>query len=244
MRKATAGDAVSIPIRDSEAASFPDSRFALKLLANSFFMDKTSKRKLDRTSARKVVRIAAGKKCIVLGVTGSIAAYKSADLTSLLVKQGHEVFVVMTQDATEFIAPLTLQTLSKNPVMTSFYDEKENWRPGHVDLADRANLLLIAPATAHIIAELAHGLAGHPLAAIALATRAPILIAPAMNGKMWQHHATQGNVEKLKACGVEFIGPEEGMLACGYEGLGRLWKVNDIAFRAEFLLSRHDKLIA
>jgi len=207
-------------------------------------MDKTSKRKLDRTSARKVVRIAAGKKCIVLGVTGSIAAYKSADLTSLLVKQGHEVFVVMTQDATEFIAPLTLQTLSKNPVMTSFYDEKENWRPGHVDLADRANLLLIAPATAHIIAELAHGLAGHPLAAIALATRAPILIAPAMNGKMWSHAATQENVEKLKSRGVEFIGPEEGMLACGYEGVGRLWKVDEIAFRAEFVLARQDNLIA
>jgi phosphopantothenoylcysteine synthetase/decarboxylase len=183
-------------------------------------------------------------KCVVLGVTGSIAAYKSAELASLLVKQGHEVFVVMTQDATEFISPLTLQTLSKNPVMTCFYDEKENWRPGHIALADRANLLLVAPATAHIIAELAHGLAGHPLAAIALATRAPILIAPAMNGKMWQHHATQENVEKLKARGIEFIGPEEGMLACGYEGLGRLWKVNDIAFRAEFLLSRHDKLIA
>ena len=207
-------------------------------------MEKNSKRRLDKASARKVVRIAAGKKCIVLGVTGSIAAYKSAELTSLLVKQGHEVFVVMTQDATEFIAPLTLQTLSKNPVMTSFYDEKENWRPGHIDLADRANLLLIAPATAHIIAELAHGLAGHPLAAMALATRAAILIAPAMNGKMWQHHATQENVEKLKARGVEFIGPEEGMLACGYEGLGRLWNVNDIAFRAEFLLSRHDTLIA
>jgi phosphopantothenoylcysteine decarboxylase len=207
-------------------------------------MDKTSRRKLDRSSARKVVRIAAGKKNIVLGVTGSIAAYKSAELVSLLVKQGHDVFVVMTQDATEFISPLTLQTLSKNPVTSSFYDEKENWRPGHIDLADRVNLLLIAPATAHIIAELAHGLAGHPLAAIALATRAPILIAPAMNGKMWQHHATQENVEKLKARGVEFIGPEEGMLACGYEGLGRLWKVNDIAFRAEFLLTRHDKLIA
>ena len=207
-------------------------------------MDKTSRRKLDRASARKVVRIAAGKKNIVLGITGSIAAYKSAELASVLVKQGHEVFVVMTQDAAEFISPLTLQTLSKNPVTTSFYDEKENWRPGHIDLADRANLLLIAPATAHIIAELAHGLAGHPLAAIALATRAPILIAPAMNGKMWQHHATQDNVEKLKARGVEFIGPEEGMLACGYQGLGRLWKVNDIAFRAEFLLSRHDKLIA
>ena len=99
----------------------------------------------------------------VLGVTGSIAAYKSAELASLLVKQGHEVFVVMTQDATEFITPLTLQTLSKNPVMTSFYDEKENWRPGHIQLADRAALLLIAPATANVIAELAHGLAGHPL---------------------------------------------------------------------------------
>ena len=207
-------------------------------------MEKNSKRRLEKTSARKVVRIAAGKKCVVLGITGSIAAYKSAELASLLVKQGHEVFAVMTQDATEFISPLTLQTLSKNPVTTSFYDEKENWRPGHIDLADRANLLLIAPATAHIIAELALGLAGHPLAAIALATRAPTLIAPAMNGKMWQHHATQENVEKLKARGADFIGPEEGMLACGYEGLGRLWKVNDIAFRAEFLLARHDKLIA
>jgi phosphopantothenoylcysteine synthetase/decarboxylase len=207
-------------------------------------MDGELKRRRDKASVRKVVRIPAGKKSVVLGVTGSIAAYKSAELASLLVKQGHEVFVVMTRDATEFMSPLTLQTLSKNPVMTSFYDEKENWRPGHIDLADRAHLLLVAPATAHIIAELAQGLAGHPLAAIALATRAPILIAPAMNGKMWQHHATQENVEKLKARGVEFIGPEEGMLACGYEGLGRLWKVNDIAFRAEFLLRRHDKLIA
>jgi len=180
----------------------------------------------------------------VLGVTGSIAAYKSPELASLLVKQGHEVFVVMTHDAAEFISPLTLQTLSKNPVMTSFFDEKESWRPGHIELADRANLLLIAPATAHILAELACGLAGHPLAAIALATRAPILIAPAMNGKMWAHPATQESVEKLKARGTEFIGPEEGMLACGYEGLGRLWKVNEIAFRAEFLLTRHDKLIA
>jgi phosphopantothenoylcysteine decarboxylase len=207
-------------------------------------MEKNSKRRLEKSSARKVVRIPGGKKSVVLGVTGSIAAYKAAELTSLLAKQGHEVFVVMTQDAAEFISPLTLQTLSKNPVTATFYDEKENWRPGHIDLADRANLLLVAPATAHIIAELAHGLAGHPLAAIALATRAPILIAPAMNGKMWQHHATQENVEKLKARGVEFIGPEEGMLACGYEGLGRLWKVNDIAFRAEFLLRRHDKLIA
>jgi phosphopantothenoylcysteine decarboxylase len=207
-------------------------------------MEKSSRRKLEKSNPRKVVNIPAGRKSVVLGVTGSIAAYKSAELASLLVKQGHEVFAVMTHDAAEFISPLTLQTLSKNPVITSFFDEKESWRPGHIELADRANLLLIAPATAHILAELACGLAGHPLAAIALATRAPILIAPAMNGKMWAHPATQESVEKLKARGAEFIGPEEGMLACGYEGFGRLWKVNEIAFRAEFLLTRHDKLIA
>lgn len=207
-------------------------------------MQRNSKGKSERTNPRKVVRIERGAKTVVLGVTGSIAAYKSAELASLLVKQGHQVFVVMTNDATEFIAPLTLQTLSKNPVTTSFFDEKENWRPGHIELADQASLVLIAPATANIIAELAHGLASHPLAAIALATRAPILVAPAMNGKMWEHPATKQNVETLKSRGVEFIGPEEGMLACGYEGLGRLWKVNDIAFRAEFLLARQDNLIA
>lgn len=207
-------------------------------------MKKNFKRGNGKPGGRNIVRIRPGAKSIVLGVTGSIAAYKSAELASLFVKQGHELFVVMTQDATEFIAPLTLQTLSKNPVMTSFYDEKENWRPGHIQLADRANLLVIAPATAHFIAELAHGLAGHPLAAIALATRAQILVAPAMNGKMWENPATKENVETLKERGVEFIGPEEGMLACGYEGLGRLWRVDDIAFRAQFLLDRQDNLIA
>ncbi len=184
------------------------------------------------------------KRSIILGVTGSIAAYKAAELASLIVKQGHDVFVVMTKDATEFITPLTLQTLSKNPVTASFYDEKQSWHPGHIALADRADLLLIAPATAHIIAELAHGLAGHPLAAIALATRAPILLAPAMNGKMWEHPATKENVATLGGRGVEFIGPEAGMLACGYEGIGRLWKVDEIAFRAEFLLGSQENLIA
>src|SRR5689334_13101974 len=207
-------------------------------------MKKNSNRQPERSASRKVVRIRGGGRTVVLGVTGSIAAYKSAELASLLVKQGHQVFPVMTHDAAEFITPLTLQTLSKNPVTTSFFDEKENWRPGHIELADRANLLLVAPATANIIAELAHGLANHPLAAIALATRAPILVAPAMNGKMWEHAATQENVDKLRSRSVEFIGPEEGMLACGYEGVGRLWKVEDIAFRAEFLLARFDKLIA
>src|SRR3954469_22836417 len=121
-------------------------------------MEKSARRKSEKT-ARKVLPLRSGSRTIVLGVTGSIAAYKSAELASLLVKQGHDVFVVMTHDATEFITPLTLQTLSKNPVTTSFFDEKESWRPGHIELADRANLLLVAPATANIIAELAYGLA-------------------------------------------------------------------------------------
>lgn len=207
-------------------------------------MQRSAKRKIEKPATQKLVSLAPAAKTIVLGVTGSIAAYKSAELASLLVKQGHNVFVVMTQEATEFITPLTLQTLSKNPVTTSFFEEKENWRPGHIELADRANLLLIAPATAHVMAELAHGLANHPLTAIALATRAPVLLAPAMNGKMWEHPATRANRQQLKARGVEFIGPEDGMLACGYEGAGRLWKVEDIAFRAEFLLARQDNLIA
>ncbi len=169
---------------------------------------------------------------IVLGVTGSIAAYKAADIASRLVKGGAEVHVVMTAHAVDFITPLTLQTLSRNPVVTGARDAQQGWKPGHIDLADRANLLLIAPATANVIAELAHGLAGHPLAEIALATLAPVLIAPAMNGKMWQHAATQANVATLKSRGVEFVGPDPGLLACGYEGLGRLAEVDAIVARA------------
>ena len=169
---------------------------------------------------------------IVLGVTGSIAAYKAAELASLLVKGGAEVHVVMTRHACDFITPLTMQTLSRNPVVTGAADAQKDWKPGHIDLADRAALLLVAPATANVIAELAHGLAGHPLTEIALATRAPLLIAPAMNGKMWEHPATQANVALLKSRGGEFIGPEAGTLACGYEGLGRLASVAEIASRA------------
>lgn len=173
---------------------------------------------------------------IIVGVTGSIAAYKAADLVSKLGKRGFEVHVVMTHGAQQFITPLTLQTLSKNPVVTSVFESGE-WKPTHIALADRAALLLVAPATANILAELAHGLAGNPLCEIALATLAPVLVAPAMNGKMWQHAATQHNVALLKSRGVEFIGPEEGMLACGYEGLGRLWSVDDIVERAAQIIA-------
>ena len=171
---------------------------------------------------------------IVLGVTGSIAAYKATDLTSLLTKQDADVHVIMTRDALRFITELPFKTLSRHPVVTDLYDEEEGWKPTHIRLADEADLLLIAPATANIIAKLAHGIADDALSCIALALnpRARILIAPAMNGKMWLHAATQENAAKLKTRGVEFIGPEEGLLSCGYEGLGRLWPVDKVATRA------------
>lgn len=171
---------------------------------------------------------------IVLGVTGSIAAHKAADLASRLTQQKCNVRVVMTADAQRFITPLPFKTLSRNPVMTDLYDEEEGWKPAHIELADAADLLLIAPATANVLAKLAHGLADDALTCIALALnpRAKVLIAPAMNGKMWLHPATQQNVAQLKRRGVKFIGPEAGMLACGYEGLGRLWPVEAIVERA------------
>ncbi|HKS36071.1 MAG TPA: flavoprotein [Verrucomicrobiae bacterium] len=177
---------------------------------------------------------------IVLGVTGSIAAYKAADLTSRLAKQDCSVSVVMTADAQRFITPLSFKTLSRNPVVTDLYDEEEGWKPTHIRLADEADLLLIAPATANILAKLAHGVADDALTCIALALNpgSKVLVAPAMNGKMWLHPATQQNVVTLKARGVEFIGPEEGMLSCGYEGLGRLWDAEKITACALELLSR------
>ena len=173
-------------------------------------------------------------KNIVLGVTGSIAAYKAAELTSQLTKQGCDVYVVMTADALKFITPLAFKTLSRHPVITDLYDEEEGWKPTHIKLADEADLLLIAPATANSIAKLALGLANDALSCIALALqpRARLLIAPAMNGKMWLHPATQQNVATLKSRGADFIGPEEGLLSCGYEGLGRLWPVDRVAERA------------
>jgi phosphopantothenoylcysteine synthetase/decarboxylase len=173
-------------------------------------------------------------KNIILGVTGSIAAYKAADLTSLLARQGVTVRVVLTNDAQKFITPLPFKTLSRNPVITDLYDEEEGWKPTHIRLADEADLLLIAPATANVLAKLAHGIADDALTCIALALnpKAKILIAPAMNGKMWLHPATQQNAATLKSRGAEFIGPEEGLLSCGYEGLGRLWPVEKVAERA------------
>ena len=182
----------------------------------------------------------AAKRTILLGVTGSIAAYKSADMASKLTKLGHEVYCVMTKDATQFITPLTLQTLSQHPVTVDLFEPGEGgWRPNHIHVADTADLLVVAPATANVIAKFAHGLADDALSTIALALRPEtrVLIAPAMNGKMWLHPATQANVKTLHARGVEFIGPEKGLLACGYEGIGRLWDVDQIIARIQKLLA-------
>jgi phosphopantothenoylcysteine decarboxylase len=173
-------------------------------------------------------------KNIVLGVTGSIAAHKAIDLASLLTKAGAQVNVTMTADAQRFVTPLPFKTLTRKPVVTDLYDEEEGWKPSHIRLADEANLLLIAPATANILAKMAHGISDDALSCIALALnpKADILVAPAMNGKMWLHPATQANVKTLKERGVQFIGPDEGMLSCGYEGIGRLYPVEQICTQA------------
>jgi phosphopantothenoylcysteine decarboxylase len=178
------------------------------------------------------------RKTVILGVTGSIAAHKAADLASLLTKQNADVRVVLTADAQRFITAVPFKPLSRNPVVTDLYEEIDGWQPVHIRLADDADLLLVAPATANFIAKLALGLADDALSCVALALNpnAKILIAPAMNGKMWLHPATQTNVETLRKRGVEFIGPETGMLACGYEGIGRLWEIEKICSRALELL--------
>jgi len=177
---------------------------------------------------------------IVLGITGSIAAYKAADLASQLVKRGHRVDVVMTRTAAEFITPLTLQTLTRRPVLVSLEDEKQAWKPGHIELADGADLLLVAPATADALGHFANGLAPDSLSSVylALPRATPVLLAPAMNGKMWDHPATRRNVATLRADGCQFVEPAEGDLACGYQGIGRLAAVEDILAAVDGLARR------
>ena len=159
---------------------------------------------------------------IVLGVTGGIAAYKSAEIVSRLRHLGAEVHVIMTRNATEFVTPLTFQTLSANQVVTDTFEAPEYWNVEHVALAKMAEVFVIAPATANILAKMANGIADDMLSTTVLATKAPILIAPAMNTGMWTAEATKQNVKVLKERGVRMIGPDSGMLACGDEGAGRM----------------------
>ncbi|MDO8826418.1 bifunctional phosphopantothenoylcysteine decarboxylase/phosphopantothenate--cysteine ligase CoaBC [Methylophaga sp.] len=164
-------------------------------------------------------------KRILLGITGSIAAYKAADLVRRLKEHGAEVRVMMSRGATQFITPLTMQTVSGNPVSLNFFDADEEAAMGHIKLARWADWILIAPATADCLAKLAHGLADDLLSTVCLASEAPLMVAPAMNNKMWSHIATQQNCQLLKQRGVEFIGPESGDQACGEHGEGRLMAV-------------------
>ncbi|MCP1132844.1 bifunctional phosphopantothenoylcysteine decarboxylase/phosphopantothenate--cysteine ligase CoaBC [Paenibacillus polysaccharolyticus] len=162
-----------------------------------------------------------GKK-IVLGVTGGIAAYKAATLCSKLVQKGADVHVIMTASATQFITELTLQTLTRNAVYTDTFDEREPAVVSHINLADMADLVLVAPATANVIAKMAHGMADDMLTTTLLATTAPVMIAPAMNVHMYDHPAVQHNMNLLAERGTLMIEPGEGLLACGYVGKGRL----------------------
>ena len=181
---------------------------------------------------------------IILGVTGGIAIHKSLDLVSQLVKSGASVHVVMTENATRLIQPLQFQVISRNPVLLDLFDTGTDWKPPHIDLADRADLLMIVPATANIIGKLANGIADDPLSTVAVSVHCPILLAPAMNGHMWQNPFVQQNIETLKTHGFHFIEPASGELACGYEGVGRLNTVGTILEGVSGILKRRDSEIA
>ena len=175
---------------------------------------------------------------IVLGVTGGIAAYKSAEIVSRLRKLGASVHVIMTRNATEFVAPLTFQTLSKNPVVTDTFTPPVSWEVEHIALAQRAEVFVIAPATANMLAKMACGIADDMLSTTVLATKAPILVAPAMNTGMWTAEATRKNVETLRERGIHFVGPDSGMLACGDSGAGRMSEPAEIVEAVAGLLAR------
>jgi phosphopantothenoylcysteine decarboxylase/phosphopantothenate--cysteine ligase len=177
---------------------------------------------------------------IVLGVSGGIACYKSVELVRLLVQQGLGVQVIMTRGATEFVTPLTFQTLSGNPVATETFSLTQESDIGHIHLADASDLLAIAPATANMIGKIANGIADDLLTTVIMATRSPVLIAPAMNIHMFQNPILQENLRKLRRVGYHVLEPAEGFLACGYEGKGRLPDPETIAEEIHRLLKKKD----
>lgn len=180
--------------------------------------------------------MSAAPKTVIVGVTGSIAAYKACEIVSRLKKCGCAVHVVMTKEALEFITPLTLQTLSQNRVVTGMFELPEKWDVVHTSLADKADLVLIAPATANVIGKLAGGVCDDILTCVVFATDAPVLIAPAMNEKMYRHPVTKENIAKLTGIGYHFIGPVKGRLACGHEDMGHIADTDDIVRQAQRLL--------
>jgi phosphopantothenoylcysteine decarboxylase/phosphopantothenate--cysteine ligase len=173
---------------------------------------------------------------VLLAVSGGIAAYKVPELVRVLDRFGYAVRCALTEAATRFVSPLVLQTLTREPVRTDLLDPGEEGQIGHIDLADQADAVLVAPATAHLLARMAAGLADDLVSTLLLATRAPVLVAPAMNVNMWEHPATRANVATLSARGVRFVGPDAGALACGWEGAGRMAEPEAIGAALERLL--------
>ena len=181
-------------------------------------------------------------KHIVLGITGSIAAYKAPDLASKLTQAGAAVDVAMTESATRFVAPITFQSVTGRRTFHDMWDEASEIAELHVVLARRADLMVIAPATATMLARMAHGLAEDLVSLTALATQATVLVAPAMDPHMWEHAATQANVDTLRSRGVSFVGPEEGRLASGQLGMGRMSEVPLLLGAVRTALGRGGKL--
>jgi len=173
---------------------------------------------------------------ILLAISGGIAAYKAPELVRALKRAGHEVRCALTPEAERFVSPLSLQAVSGQSVRRDLFDPGEEGEIDHIGLADQADLVLVAPATANLLAKMTHGIADDLVSAVLLATRAPILVAPAMNVNMWSHPATQANLETLRARGVQMVGPDAGELACGWEGLGRMSDPVVIAEAAEGML--------
>src|SRR3989337_206874 len=180
-----------------------------------------------------------GKK-IILGITGGIAAYKAIELARLFIKSGASVWPVMTKASANFITPVTLQTVTGNPGARDMFDLTQESRISHIELVEKADIVVVAPATANIIGKVASGIADDLLTTVIMATRAPLLFAPAMNSNMYENKIVQANIERLKKNGCSFIGPEEGELACGYEGRGRLAPIEDIVDAAEECLAPQD----
>ncbi len=183
-------------------------------------------------------------KRVLLGVTGSIAAYQAADLIGLLKAQMANVRVIMTRAATQFITPLTLESISGNPVSVEMFGERAAGTVEHIALGTGTDLLIVAPATANIIGKMANGIADDMLSTTALAVTCPILIAPAMNERMWLNPIVQSNVRRLAEIGVRFVGPEYGAMACGGEGLGRLARLEAIVRTASELAERASRSAA
>jgi phosphopantothenoylcysteine decarboxylase/phosphopantothenate--cysteine ligase len=172
--------------------------------------------------------MSSARKTVIVGVTASIAAYKACEIVNLLRKDSFDVRVILTKDALEFVTPLTLQTLSGNKVLTDMFEPSETLAPVHTSLADNASLILIAPATANVIGKLANGICDDLLTCVTFASKAPVLIAPAMNENMYNHRVVMANIAKLEKIGYSFVGPIKGHLACGHDAIGHIAPVSEI----------------